>query len=230
MIKVVMAAVILAGSVVAQAQPLCMPSFEGSQGGEPYRFVYRFIESLSIANEAANTAGDPKSMTSFPLMLLAFNQAAAGYDCAARIGSEFVGSNDDLIKRSSQFAHTLYGAQAALHRRMAEIIAKAMDARETGNITNTLAQVIVKSNEVHKDALALGGLVAHVLVDRQRVENDRLPYLRITGRERDTLIALLRRQFGPPVHERMQAGQHALVATAAMLHHWLSKEGYRPSD
>lgn len=219
---------ILTGSIAAQAQPLCLPAFEGSQGSEPYRFAYRAIESLSIAKEA-DAATDATKMTNFPMMLLAFNRAAAGYDCAARIGSALASSNDDVIKKASKLAHTLYGAQAGLHRAMAETVAKAMDASEMGSVANAFARLTVEVNQVHKETTHLGVMVTFALVDSQRVEDNRLPYLRITGRERDALIALLRRQFGPEVEGGM-AGKHALVATAAMLHEWLSKEGYRPSD
>jgi hypothetical protein len=46
MAMMLMSAVILVSSVAAEAQPLCMPAFDGSQGSEPYRLAYRVIESL----------------------------------------------------------------------------------------------------------------------------------------------------------------------------------------
>jgi hypothetical protein len=72
-------------------------------------------------------------------------------------------------------------------------------------------------------------LVAHVLVDYNRLVEGKIAFLTITKTEREALIKQLVENFGDNIKGEHKAGLLPIEASALMLYEFLNEE-WKPSD
>src|SRR5262249_49553378 len=138
------------------------------------------------------------------------------------------GSKNDLIKESAFRFSQLYAAIVTNNNQAIDLLEDVLnDPREAvsnqGTSLRKFSESAARNEQLWRMMLDLTVLSTYALMDENREEDGKLPYLRITKNERDQLRLALRKTFGEKVTEGIKAGQFALEGSGGLLWVFLSQ-------
>jgi hypothetical protein len=137
-------------------------------------------------------------------------------------------SENELIRKSAIGFSKLYAAIVTNNEQAIDLLEDALnDPRDfvskQGTWLRKLSENTARNEQLWRMMLDLTVLSTYALMDENRVEDGKLPFLRITKNERDRLRLALRKTFGEKVTEGIKAGQFPLEGSGGLLWVFLSK-------
>jgi hypothetical protein len=137
-------------------------------------------------------------------------------------------SKNDLIKESAFRFSQLYAAIVTNNDQAIDLLEDVLnDPRDAvsnqGTSLRKFSDNAARNEQLWRMMLDVTVLSTYALMDENRVEGGKLPYLRITKNERDQLRVALRKTFGEKVTEGIKAGQFPLEGSGGLLWVFLSK-------
>ncbi len=206
----------------------------------PFSYVYSVIHSLHWALDAKET------ISSFPLkgdepdfylQAMTNTRIAAGKLSTARATiNPFLESKNKYINKSADGFDVAYkGLLLSLDKSLTifEKMANMTDeeaAINIGTISKEASEFAAQADEGWKLLVYATVASTYALVDNEREEDGKHPYLTITVEERGILLKELEELFGDKIKVGLQAGQHSTIGAPAVLWGFLTQEGWKPSD
>ena len=137
-------------------------------------------------------------------------------------------SKNELISKSAIGFSKLYAAIVTNNEQTIDLLEDVLnDPRDfvskQGTWLRKFSENTARNEQLWRMMLDLTVLSTYALMDENRVEDGKLPFLRITRNERDRLRLVLRKTFGEKVTEGIKAGQFPLEGSGGLLWVFLSK-------
>jgi hypothetical protein len=213
---------------------LVCPSF----AKEPFDFIDSIINSLStcyIAESRLKTKYDETSNEVESLMitmkdLFVFNKELE----SARLPIQpYIESKNEIMKTVSQTYDVIYLSAMMNNKKIISLIEQMMNSKEPisqhGTFSKNFSEIMAENEDSWRQLVKVTAFSTYSLVDRNRLIDGKMAYLRINSNERKMLIKNIENSFGDEVKNGMKAGQFPIVASASLLYGFLNKD-WKSSD
>lgn len=206
----------------------------------PFNFVMAVIQSIHWSWDAKETLSSSPLTGSEPdFYLQAMTTMRSGMSklqLARNRVAPFVDSQNKYIHTSAKGFNTAYtilltsiGNSLGVLEKMGNMSDEEA-ALQIGTISKEASEHLTKTDEGWKLLTYAAVGTTYVLVDNEREEDGKRPYLMITADEKAALLKELDKLFGDRIKGGLQAGQHGTLGAAAVLWQFLTQEGWKPSD
>jgi hypothetical protein len=234
------------------AEAACI--FGGGAAGQSagYHYAVAYINSITAADAGlkriSKTARDLKPADDYPGALASFSNAlkeyelaARDFECAASLvqrqekfspgGSSKLENDQTRVARmTASLAKMLYLQLAKEARAIASIFSARMkDSITDVEFAEQAAKGSANLDDIPRELFSSSPGVTHALIDPRPDASNHVSRLRITGKERDDLIAMLEREFGEKIIGSSKKGGPAMESIAAILRDWLATNGHVPA-
>ena len=202
----------------------------------PYVFTKTVIDALGLVEAARSSTTEIDDSadlyTTVGQFLLEARRTSMQLDRAAGMMDTFASSSDPRISASAENLRATFANLSAHIEAMAVAQENLLQAETNDDLVafmSTNSKVLAAIDSTWKALpIATAGLT-YALIDTEEVSDGHFGYLRITSAERAQLIVQLETMFGRQIEGGLQTGQHAVVASAALLREFLLKE-WRAAD
>ena len=209
-----------------------------SYAEEPFDFVDSLIRSLStcyIAESHLKTKNNDTSNEVDSLMitmkdLFVFNKELE----SARLPIQpYIESKNEIMKTVSQTYDVIYLSAMMNNKKIISLIEQMMNSKEQisqqGTFSKNFIEIMAENEDSWRQLVKVTAFSTYSLVDRNRLIDGKMAYLRINSKERKMLIKNIENSFGDEVKGGIKTGQFPIVASASLLWGFLHKD-WKSSD
>jgi hypothetical protein len=225
------------GQTRAPTSSTCIQTAE-VKPDDPFQYTMAVLDSLSYARSAfrpTTLSADATAFTQVTDLMFRIKAADLDYGCAAALLRGYQKSKEPLIFLNSMNTVMIYESVIDLDRKTVEfmktMVSGGLEKVPAGDLAEKVADLQVRKSELWDGILLILPGITLPLVSKVADSEGHMSSLRITTRQRKTIIQKLEDGFGPSVKDDpVKDGQDVIFTTAANFYHWIADQAWKTTD
>ena len=195
---------------------------------EPYEFMTAVIDSLSMSANAVNRFKNTDRKNMLDIMK-AYNTLNYEIGVAEGFIKPYTNSKNELISDPAVLLKFSYSMLIINFTKTLDLLETMLNepeetSKQQGTFQRELSEISSTIDTTWRSIPQHVALSVFALVDEDRTDKDnKVRYLIITQKQRESLLKQLEDAFGPDVKKEPKGGSHALLVSAQLLWEFLNQ-------